>query len=116
MTVYAKDANGDVAPIRTITGANTELDGPNGIALDSDDNVYVSDYFDNSVTEYAKNANSNVAPIRTISGSTRVDRPGGWQFINPLYAAHGFAVARPCCFAVRFCRRLTVCGRRHITG
>ena len=78
VTVYAKGANGDVAPIRTISGANTELDGPNGIALDSDDNVYVSDYFDNSVTEYAKNANGNVAPIRTISGSnTLLDEPGG---------------------------------------
>ncbi|MGP8099314.1 MAG: NHL repeat-containing protein [Candidatus Cybelea sp.] len=78
VTVYAKGANGNVAPIRTISGSNTELDGPNGIALDSDDNVYVSDYFTNSVTEYAKNANGNVAPIRTISGSnTLLDEPGG---------------------------------------
>jgi 6-phosphogluconolactonase (cycloisomerase 2 family) len=78
VTVYAKDANGDVAPIRSISGSNTEIDGPNGIALDSDDNVYVTDYFTNSVTEYVKNANGNVAPIRTISGSsTLLDEPVG---------------------------------------
>ena len=78
VTVYAKGANGDVAPIRTISGSNTELDGPNGIAVDSDDNVYVSDFLNNSVTEYAKNANGNAAPIRTISGSnTLLDEPAG---------------------------------------
>lgn len=78
MTVYAKDANGDVAPIRTISGSNTGIDGPNGIAVDSDDNVYVAEYFTDSVTEYAKNAHGNVAPIRTISGSnTLLDEPAG---------------------------------------
>jgi 6-phosphogluconolactonase (cycloisomerase 2 family) len=78
VTVYAKDANGDVAPIRTISGSNTGIDGPNGIAVDSDDNVYVAEYFTDSVTEYAKNAHGNVAPIRTISGSnTLLDEPAG---------------------------------------
>ena len=78
VTVYAKNANGDVTPIRTVSGSKTQLDGPNGIALDSDDNVYVSDYYTNSVTEYAKKANGNVAPIRTISGSkTLLDEPAG---------------------------------------
>lgn len=78
ITVYAKGANGNVAPIRTISGSNTELNGPNGIALDSSGNIYVSQYFSNSVTVYANGANGDVAPIRTISGSaTSLDEPAG---------------------------------------
>jgi hypothetical protein len=78
VTVYAKKANGNVAPRRTISGSNTELNGPNGIALDSDGDIYVTQYYSNSVTAYAKGVSGNVAPIRTISGSnTLLDGPAG---------------------------------------
>ncbi|MFY9884728.1 MAG: hypothetical protein WCB01_01245 [Candidatus Cybelea sp.] len=33
VTVYAAGANGDVAPVNTISGANTELAEPRGIAI-----------------------------------------------------------------------------------
>ena len=33
VTVYAPNANGNVAPIRTITGSNTQLSAPSGLAL-----------------------------------------------------------------------------------
>ena len=35
VTVYAADANGNVPPIRTISGSRTHLNGPAGIALDA---------------------------------------------------------------------------------
>ena len=41
ITVYAPDSNGDVTPIRTISGAHTKLGAPHGIALDSNGNIYV---------------------------------------------------------------------------
>ncbi len=75
ITVYAAGANGNVAPIRTIAGANTALFDPTGVAVDSQGDAYVSNigsYNDSippSVTVYPANANGNVAPIRTIAGS-----------------------------------------------
>ncbi|MGA9271904.1 MAG: hypothetical protein WBV67_00300 [Candidatus Cybelea sp.] len=73
VTVYAKSANGDAAPIQTISGAQTGLTGPDGIGLDSNHNIYVTQYPPGvatpSVTVYKKGANGDVAPIRTIVGS-----------------------------------------------
>lgn len=33
VTIYARTANGNVAPLRRISGATTELDSPNGMLL-----------------------------------------------------------------------------------
>ena len=41
ITVYARGSNGDVTPTATITGANTGLQFPFGISLDSNGNIYV---------------------------------------------------------------------------
>jgi hypothetical protein len=41
ITVYASGSNGDVKPTATITGANTGLQFPFGISLDSNGNIYV---------------------------------------------------------------------------
>jgi glucose/arabinose dehydrogenase len=41
ITVYARGSSGDVAPTATITGANTGLQFPFGISLDSNGNIYV---------------------------------------------------------------------------
>lgn len=79
VTVYAKNANGDAAPIQTISGAQTGLNGPDGIGLDSSDNIYVTQNPpNNAVTVFKKGANGDVAPIRTIIGSkTGIDAPAG---------------------------------------
>lgn len=61
ITVYDKNANGNVAPIRSISGSNTQIDFPGGIAVDSDDNIYVTQLKTNSVNVYAKDANGNAA-------------------------------------------------------
>jgi sugar lactone lactonase YvrE len=78
ITVYAKNANGNVAPIRSINGSNTQIDLPYGIAVDSKDNIYVTQGKTNSINVYAKGANGNVAPIHVISGSkTKLNVPTG---------------------------------------
>jgi|HubBroStandDraft_6_1064221.scaffolds.fasta_scaffold00004_140 6-phosphogluconolactonase (cycloisomerase 2 family) len=78
LTVYAAGANGNVAPMQTITGSNTGLAYPFCIALDSSNDLYVTNYNGQSVTVYAAGANGNVAPIRTISGSnTGLNEPFG---------------------------------------
>jgi 6-phosphogluconolactonase (cycloisomerase 2 family) len=78
LTVYKAGANGNVAPIETIEGSMTNLDGAIGIALDSSNNIYAANGDNNSVTVYAAGSNGNVSPINTIEGAkTGLDGPQG---------------------------------------
>jgi hypothetical protein len=70
VTVYAPGASGDVEPIRTIRGYHARLNGPSGIALDSD-TLYVANYWavgKGSVTVYGPGARGDAAPLRIIAG------------------------------------------------
>jgi len=66
---FAAGANGNVAPTRDITGAATTLNNPEGVAVDSSNNIYVTNN-SGSVLVFAAGATGNVAPIRSISGSS----------------------------------------------
>ncbi len=61
------------APTATISGSNTDLEAPFGIALDSNRNIYVTDYGATSVFVYPALGSStgllNEAPTATIGGS-----------------------------------------------
>jgi hypothetical protein len=79
----------NVTPIATISGNNTGLSGPYGIALDSSGNIYVSDYSANGVLTYPALGSStgllNEPPTATISGPlTELGEP---QFIAVQPAA-----------------------------
>ena len=70
VTVYAAKTHGNVAPIQTIRGTATKLKRPDGIAVDSSGNIYVSDGLDRSkVMAFAVGATGDVKPLRTIRGS-----------------------------------------------
>jgi hypothetical protein len=74
ITVYAPGSNGNSAPVRTISGSSTALLQPQGIALDSSGNIYVTSnvigpYMNVAVLIYGKGSNGNVAPIASIDGS-----------------------------------------------
>jgi hypothetical protein len=74
--VFAAGANGNVPPTRVIEGTNTGFNDIWSIALDSSDNIYVSNLGNDSITVYAAGANGNVSPMQTISGSyTGLDQP-----------------------------------------
>jgi hypothetical protein len=78
VTVYAPDATGNVAPIRTISGSKTGLTYSTQVALDASRFIYVTNRDASSVTVYAPSANGNVAPVRTVSGSkTLLNAPAG---------------------------------------
>ena len=69
----ASQADGNVAPAREITGANTLLDSPIAIYLDNANNrLYVSNFRSTAQTvlvfDNASTINGNVAPTRVISG------------------------------------------------
>jgi len=74
ITVYVRDANGDVKPLRTISGDKTGLSAPGALAVDTIHNEIVvvneggSSDVGGSVTVYRRTDDGNVAPLRTISG------------------------------------------------
>jgi Beta-propeller repeat len=83
ITVYPAGSNGNVQPSLTISGANTELLVPWGIAVDSSQNIYVANDGSSvgqldSVTVFPAGSNGNAQPSATISGAnTGLDSPGG---------------------------------------
>jgi hypothetical protein len=85
ITVYAAGANGDAAPVRTISGPDTGLNagwGRNGMAVDASGNVYVANfsYTENGTTfqqlstsrtieVFSPSANGDATPSTVISGT-----------------------------------------------
>jgi sugar lactone lactonase YvrE len=67
ITAYAANASGNQAPIATISGSNTGLAAPIGIALDAAGNIYVANTL--TVTVYPANPSGtlNEAPTATIN-------------------------------------------------
>jgi hypothetical protein len=75
VTMYASGNSGNVAPVLTITGADTGLADPTSIGLDSSGNLYVANSGDqiggaDSVTVYTAGSNGDALPSATISGSS----------------------------------------------
>jgi hypothetical protein len=81
ITVYPAGEYGNVVPAQTITGPDTQMGIPNGIAVDAGGNIYVTNWFAScvgSVTEYASGSNGDSAPIAQIKGKkTRLCAPWG---------------------------------------
>ena len=79
VTVYAPTAVGDIAPVRTIAGAATGFNFPQGLTVDLVNNeLYVGDFFGGAVRVFALGASGNVAPLREFSGSnTGILQPRG---------------------------------------
>jgi serine/threonine protein kinase, bacterial len=73
VNVFAPNANGNVAPVRTISGPATGLYEPLSVAVDAGGNLYVVNQTSggsnsDTVNVFAPLANGDVAPIRTIVG------------------------------------------------
>jgi hypothetical protein len=77
ITEYANGASGNVAPVATISGSQTGLSGPTGLAL-SGSMLWVTDANTDTLEAFTAGADGNVLPIETISGSkTTLDNPVG---------------------------------------
>jgi hypothetical protein len=71
--VFAAGPNGNAAPIARIAGANTRITNSEGLALDVNDNIWITNYgaqtLPANVLELAAGSNGNVAPMRFITGA-----------------------------------------------
>jgi DNA-binding beta-propeller fold protein YncE len=69
ITVYRKDASGDVAPLRVIQGSKTLLNWPTSIAVHPDrGELFVANDTSDTITVYRTDATGDVAPIRMLKG------------------------------------------------
>ena len=66
IVVFDNNANGDVAPIRTISGDNTQLAYPTDIYVYNGE-LYVSDLDNNTVAVFLENDDGDVAPQRVLN-------------------------------------------------
>src|SRR6202167_5659988 len=72
ITVYPAGKHCNAAPIDVIAGENTDLDYPQGIALDSAGTLYAEGYVSEvgySINTYPAGSNGNVSPTATIAGA-----------------------------------------------
>jgi len=79
VTVYARTASGDVAPLRVIQGPKTQLNWPTGIAFDPRRNeLFVANDMGDSILVFDAAAAGDVAPIRELKGpKTLIKNPTG---------------------------------------
>ncbi len=79
ITVYRKDASGDVAPLRVIQGPKTLMNWPTSIAVHPDrGELFVANDTSDTITVYRTTDNGDVAPIRVIKGPrSMVKNPTG---------------------------------------
>jgi hypothetical protein len=66
--VFAANANGFPTPLQTISGSNTLLNGPAGVAVGSA-GIFVADGGAPAVTSYGVLANGDIAPLRDLTGN-----------------------------------------------
>jgi hypothetical protein len=90
ITVYPAGATGDIPPQRSISGSNTGLFFPLGIAVDAQGNIYAStaqtvvqgQNRPAAIVVFGPGANGNVAPTAVISGNlTGLATPGAMTII-----------------------------------
>lgn len=79
ITVYAKNASGDAAPLRVIQGPKTGLNWPTGIAVDAErGDVYVANDTTDAILVFDAEAAGDAAPKRVLKGpKTGMKNPTG---------------------------------------
>jgi concanavalin A-like lectin/glucanase superfamily protein len=115
ITVFPLSGSGNIAPIRTLGGPLTGIDGPNGIMVDLvHDELYIVSYrtgFGGSITVFPRTASGNVAPTRTIQGpNTSFSKPQeiGLDLTNDELIVGNSAFATPSAGSVLVFSRLDV--------
>ena len=79
ITIYARDAQGNTAPLRTISGPKTGLNWPMTMTVDEErGELYVANDMAQSIVVYRVTDDGDVAPTRIIKGpKTEIKNPTG---------------------------------------
>ena len=79
ITVFAKGAEGDAAPVRVIFKAATQLNWPSGVAVHPGrGELFVANDVGQSVLVFRADAQGDVAPLRVLAGpQTLIKNPTG---------------------------------------
>jgi DNA-binding beta-propeller fold protein YncE len=79
ITVYARNASGDTAPLQIIQGPKSQLNWPTALAVDPDrGELYVANDPAHSILVFQYGASGDVAPIRVLRGpKTQIQNPTG---------------------------------------
>ena len=79
ITVFAKGAEGDAAPVRVIQGPRTQLNWPSGMAVHPGrGELFVANDVGQSVLVFRADAQGDVAPLRVLAGpQTLIKNPTG---------------------------------------
>jgi DNA-binding beta-propeller fold protein YncE len=77
ISVHARDAKGNAAPLRVIAGPKTQLNWPTGMSLDAErQELYVANDMGPSILVFDAKASGDVAPKRVLKGpKTRLANP-----------------------------------------
>jgi len=65
---FSGGANGNLTPDRVITGPDTGIHDPHGVALDGSGRVFVSDRTSNQIVVFAAEATGDATPIARLGG------------------------------------------------
>ena len=86
ITVYPRDVNGDVAPIRVIKGPRAQLNWPTGLAVDPErGELYVANDTGDSILVFDVNAEGDAAPKRVIAGPKSMVKSPTGVFFDPKH-------------------------------
>lgn len=79
ITVHSRTARGSAPPLRVISGPNTQLNWPTGLAFDSERReLFVANDMGPSILVFDAEASGNVAPKRVLKGpQTQLANPTG---------------------------------------
>lgn len=65
---YNAELHGDISPGRVLSGPQTEISDPQGIALDGSGRLYVADPKANKILIFSQDANGDQPPVATLTG------------------------------------------------
>jgi DNA-binding beta-propeller fold protein YncE len=86
ITVYPRDANGDVAPIRVIKGPHAQLNWPTSLAVDPErGELYVANDTGDSILVFDVTAEGDAAPQRVIAGPKSMVKSPTGVFFDPKH-------------------------------
>ena len=92
--IYAPGVTNKEDPVRQISGGNTELAQPNGIALDSLGNILVSNLATGTVVWFDRSADGDVAPIKRLNAFDYGTSGIALDALDDLYAVNCSASIR----------------------